>query len=326
MQTNSCFSPQSTVRCHWRNPFNPKTKMGPHQHKLNLTEKQMKIVHLFSSLTWANPQTYSGPESSPGTETDPELALTLTPTMVLTSPWTTTLILTPTFRPPLHPNFYPYTYFYHGPSLEPDRTNSPTDPTLSLNSDPIPTPTPYTNSDHDPNSETNLDPDLDRTLSRPLVQTTIRNRPCFDQALKPDRHLEHTSRAARPKLRCYNLIPLHSITFHPLQPLTSYQIPLTSTLNSLPPRRRDKVLCLHLTPITRWTHNLPYLLHHIAYHPLPPWIYTAKHQAPSPPRTPLVQTKICQTGSRSTKTTRHPTLAYIRPIRASSSHIQPDYQ
>jgi hypothetical protein len=94
-----------------------------------------------------------------------------------------TFILTPTFRPPLHPNFYPYTYFYHGPSLEPDRTNSPTDPTLSLNSDPIPTPTPYTNSDHDSNSETDLDPDLDRTLSRPPVQTTIRNRPCFDQTL-----------------------------------------------------------------------------------------------------------------------------------------------
>ena len=56
--------------------------------------------------------------------------------MALTSTWTMTLILTPTFRPPLRPNFYPYTYFYHGPILEPDRTNSPTDPTLSLNPDP----------------------------------------------------------------------------------------------------------------------------------------------------------------------------------------------
>jgi hypothetical protein len=120
MQTNSFSSPQSIVRCHWRNPFNPKTKMGPHQHKFKFTDTQREIVHIFSSLYWANPQTYSGPESSPGPETDPELALTLTPTMVLTSTWTMTLILTPTFRPPLHHNFYPYTYLHHGPKLEPE--------------------------------------------------------------------------------------------------------------------------------------------------------------------------------------------------------------
>ena len=116
----------------------------------------MKRVHLFSSLTWANPQTYSGPESSSGPETDPELALTLPPTMVLTSTWTMTLIFTPTFSPPLHHNFYPDTYFYHGPILEPDRTNSSTAPTLSLNSDPIstptPTPTPTTNQPPRPTS------------------------------------------------------------------------------------------------------------------------------------------------------------------------------
>ena len=62
--------------------------------------------------------------------------------MAFTSTWTKTLIPTTTFRLPLHHNFYPYTYFYHGPILEPDRTNSPTDPTLSLNPDLMPTPTP----------------------------------------------------------------------------------------------------------------------------------------------------------------------------------------
>jgi hypothetical protein len=119
--------------------------------------------------------------------------------MALTSTWTMTLILTSTLRPPLRHDFYPYSYFSPGPILEPDRTNSPTDPTLSLNSDPIPTPTPHTNSDHDPNSETNLDPDLDRTLSRPLVQTTIRNRPCFDQVLIPTLTPTVTSNSSRKR-------------------------------------------------------------------------------------------------------------------------------